>query len=343
MRGLVPTRRQRVGLLDAGDGAVEDDSRRGRTDRARRHPGGNRDWASPARAIRSFSAHIASASARSPAMRRDLRPRQAAPGASAMACERILPRTFLELAVAPHIGPVEAAPREPVDGVAGLVGDPFLVHVLVERGRTRSTCRRATSTRMLLPTRVEHVDRFRLRQFPRPRDEGIGLRGERADRAEIDDVGRKLRGERALDIGADLHVLAAAVAPSSATPATSSRKRMQRVQWMQRFMLVLTSGPRSLSFTARLFSLIAAAVEAIGHRLVLQVALAALIADRAIERMIDQQELHHALARLLRLGAVGVDHHAVGRAAWRSDAIGFGAFSCSTRHMRQLPAIARRS
>src|SRR5260370_1078019 len=29
---------------------------------------------------------------------------------------------------------------------------------------------------------------------------------------------------------------------------------MQRVQWMQRFMLVLTSGPKSLSWTARLFS-----------------------------------------------------------------------------------------
>ena len=63
-------------------------------------------------------------------------------------------------------------------------------------------------------------------------------------------------------------------------------------------MLVATSGPKSLSFTARLFSLIAAAVEAIGHRLVLQIAFAALIADRAIERMVDQQELHHAVARL---------------------------------------------
>ena len=44
------------------------------------------------------------------------------------------------------------------------------------------------------------------------------------------------------------------VAPSSSTPATSVAKRMQRVQWMQRVIEVLTSGPRSLSGTARLFS-----------------------------------------------------------------------------------------
>ena len=89
------------------------------------------------------------------------------------------------------------------------------------------------------------------------------------------------------------------VAPSSGTPATSAVKRTQRVQWMQRFMIVLTSGPMYLSSTARLFSLIAAAVDAVGHRLVLQVALAALVADRAVERMVDEQELHHPFARLL--------------------------------------------
>ena len=44
------------------------------------------------------------------------------------------------------------------------------------------------------------------------------------------------------------------IAPSSGTPATSAEKRMHRVQWMQRFMIVLTSGPMYLSSTARLFS-----------------------------------------------------------------------------------------
>ena len=96
----------------------------------------------------------------------------------------------------------------------------------------------------------------------------------------------------------------------------------------------------------------ARAVDAIGHRLVLQVALAALVADRAVERMIDQQELHHAFARLLDDGAIGAD----GRAACRSRPgrkiahrhgaggrrLGRAALT-STRHMRQLPAIDSRS
>ena len=42
--------------------------------------------------------------------------------------------------------------------------------------------------------------------------------------------------------------------PSCGAPATSSMKRTQRVQWMQRVMTVATRGPKSLSATARLFS-----------------------------------------------------------------------------------------
>ncbi len=55
----------------------------------------------------------------------------------------------------------------------------------------------------------------------------------------------------------------------------------------------------------------ARAVTAIGHRLILQVALAALVADRAVERVVDEQELHHPVAGLLHHLAVGLDLHAV--------------------------------
>ncbi len=44
------------------------------------------------------------------------------------------------------------------------------------------------------------------------------------------------------------------MAPMSPVPATSAVKRTQRVQWMQRFIEVRTSGPRYLFSTARLFS-----------------------------------------------------------------------------------------
>ena len=51
---------------------------------------------------------------------------------------------------------------------------------------------------------------------------------------------------------------------------------------------------------------------AIGHRLVLKVAFAALVADRAVERVVDEQELHHPFARLLHHRRVGADRLAVG-------------------------------
>lgn len=52
----------------------------------------------------------------------------------------------------------------------------------------------------------------------------------------------------------------------------------------------------------------------VGHRLILQRALAALVAHRAVQRMIDQQQLHHPLLRLVgdRRRELGVDNHAVG-------------------------------
>src|SRR5690606_32191902 len=58
---------------------------------------------------------------------------------------------------------------------------------------------------------------------------------------------------------------------------------------------------------------IARAATAIGHRLVLQVAFAALVANRAIERVVDEEELHHPFARLLDHFAVGADFLAVSR------------------------------
>jgi len=58
-----------------------------------------------------------------------------------------------------------------------------------------------------------------------------------------------------------------------------------------RFMLVLTSGPENPCRGPRAVLLEAPRVEAVGHRLILQIALAALVADRAVERLIDEQEL----------------------------------------------------
>ena len=71
-------------------------------------------------------------------------------------------------------------------------------------------------------------------------------------------------------------------------------------------MIVLISGPMYFSSTARLFS-VARSAHAERHRLILQIALAALIADRTVERMVDQQKFHHAFARFFDERRVCVD------------------------------------
>ena len=73
----------------------------------------------------------------------------------------------------------------------------------------------------------------------------------------------------------------------------------------------LDQRPHLLVVHRPLVLLEARAVVAVGHRLVLQVAFAALVADRAVQRMVDQQEFHHALAGLDRLLRIGEHDHAV--------------------------------
>jgi hypothetical protein len=74
---------------------------------------------------------------------------------------------------------------------------------------------------------------------------------------------------------------------------------------MHRFIDRLDERAHILVFDRALVFEEARAGDAEGHGLVLQIALAALVADRAIERVVDQQEFHHTFAGLL-------DHRRVG-------------------------------
>ena len=123
---------------------------------------------------------------------------------------------------------------------------------------------------------------------------------------------RKLARQRLLEIGGDLHILAAAdradildagdllhEADAAGAVDAAGHDRLD-----DRTHIFL--GDRALVLVV---ALVAAAV---GDRLVLQVAFAALVADRAIERMVDQQEFHHAFARLPDARRVGEDLLIVG-------------------------------
>ena len=94
--------------------------------------------------------------------------------------------------------------------MAGLVVRPLLVDVLVEPRQRAHHLALARVEADVGADRVHHVDRRDLAQLPGPRLEAVGLGDERADRAEIDDIAGKLAGQRLLEIGGDLHILAAA-------------------------------------------------------------------------------------------------------------------------------------
>ena len=68
-----------------------------------------------------------------------------------------------------------------------------------------------------------------------------------------------------------------------------------------------------------LFFLVAGRRSTVAHGQVLQLAFATLVADGAVERVVDQQEFHHHLLRLHGLGALGAHDHALrhGRCAGR--------------------------
>ena len=138
------------------------------------------------------------------------------------------------------------------------------------------------------------------------------LRRQRADRAQVDDVTREFRIDRAAHERDDLGVLAA---PDHAQlhdarnllPESHAARAVDAARHVGRYQ-----GPEVLVHHDALFFLVARPAAAVPHREVLQLALAALIADRAIERMVDEQEFHHALLRGHRLLRVRPHFHAVG-------------------------------
>ena len=175
---------------------------------------------------------------------------------------------------------------------------------------------------MLQPTSQPlQTDSARL-EVPDARFEAELARGQRAGRADVGDAGATSSCRAASPGNTPTSVDAPRLKKaSSLVPVISDVKRMQRVQWMQRFMFCTTCGPIGGAVHARIraFELAVARVHrAVVEGVVLQRALAGFVADRAVERMVDEQELHLPLARLVDLLVPDVDLHPVldrGRAA----------------------------
>src|SRR6185312_10088019 len=147
--------------------------------------------------------------------------------------------------------------------------------------------------------RIHDVEGFGVLELPRARNKRPRPVRQRADRAQIVHIRRQLRENAAIEVGGDLHVLAAA---DGAQLLDAGNFRHEADATRAVYAPVherLDQRADVLFFDSALVLDVARAAKAVGHRLVLQVALTTLIADRAVERMVDQQEFHHAFARRL--------------------------------------------
>ena len=190
--------------------------------------------------------------------------------------------------------------------------DPAIVHatdiageVLVHRGvRTGTDAHHdvvANLQHHIAALRTAWADRCRAIQLPGARAVQKILRQQGADRTEVHHVaGPRMREITALelaDVGAvttfahvQHGVLRHHVHEAHASCAQDAAIR--HVEYV---------APEILHRVEAFRLHVARILAALGKRVVLQFALASLVADRAVERMVDQQELQHTLARLARL------------------------------------------
>src|SRR6202162_3003909 len=228
--------------------------------------------------------------------------------------ERLIPRSLppgpiglFDLRREHAVVAVDALVAEPVT-----IGDPGLIDLLA---RARYHAHEAAAQHVAEELRADPVVRRHqriLRHLPAAAAVTERLAVERADRAQIDDVARELVIDAALDVGADLHVLATAGGPhllnardvlaeAHAARAVNAARHVGRDQGTQ--VLVLD---HALALDEARY------VAAEAERQILQLAFPALIADRAVERVIDEQELHRRALRAEGFGRVREDLHALG-------------------------------
>ncbi len=227
--------------------------------------------------------------------------------------QRALPRDGPQIAAIAHERLGDAlVDVERLVGEAALVAQPAVVDLDVVARQDAQRALVAHGDRDVALRRAQRAHRARALDVPRARPEAVGPRGERADGAQLDDVAAERRhvgvpvegrdvGVRAalqqhqlVVLGDLLRVAHAAVAEDAALAVDRDQRR--ELQGLDEMALGLD--------VAR-----DAAAPAEGD--VLQRALAALVAHGAVERVVDQQELHDRLLRGLHALGLRVHDHAV--------------------------------
>ena len=167
----------------------------------------------------------------------------------------------------------------------------------------------------LLAERADRVDGLRV--VPRPRLEPVVARRDRADRTDVHQISGQQRDDALLLERGDFAAVAARddanlrVTVHFAHEPHAARAQDAAIAIEQQRRTEVDVGLHAFAVEHAPRKLHAAALGPERVREILQRALAALVAHRAIERMVDEQELEHARARLNHLGRIGDDHHAV--------------------------------
>ena len=227
--------------------------------------------------------------------------------------ERLLPACGAKLAALADEGL-----RDPLPGLRHLVAEPPLVaqpavvDLGVVAGEDALDALVAHRQDHVALARAERADRAGVLDFPGTGPEPVGVRGQRPHRAELDDVAVEggdvgavvegaHEGRRAAVQELELLVLGDLLAEADAAVAEDAALAVDLDQRRERDRLLEVALGVDHAASAR----------APAHRDVLKRALPALVADRAVEGVVDEQELDHRFLGGLDPVGAGVDDHPV--------------------------------
>ncbi len=201
--------------------------------------------------------------------------------------------------LAQPVGRMQVIEREPA-----LVAEPAVIHLGVVPGEDPRDVALAGRRPGVAPDRAEPADGRDVVDLPWPRAEAVGRREERADRAELGHVAGEVRAVglvsegrdhrlRAAVRGHELKILGDVLGEARAAVAEDAALAVERDGRRDRDRLV--ERPLREVHARR------AGAEAEGQ--VLERAFAALVAVRAVERVVEEDELEDRLLALSRLRA----------------------------------------
>ena len=200
-------------------------------------------------------------------------------------------------------------------GVATLVAEPAAVDLRMVAREDPLDLALADRRGRVAADRAARADGGDVLDVPRPRVEAVERRRERADRAELDDVAGEGRAVRLVLEGRDLGVRSAI--PRDELAVLGDVLREPRAAVAEDAALAVERDERrdrDRLVDGELGERHARVAGPVAEREVLQRALAALVADRAVERVVHEDELERRLLALRRLRGrrTRLDDHPVG-------------------------------